>query len=682
MLTRKSLCVFIAVFYLFNTSLAQEKLKIKFGKVELQDFDLASPLFDSGTHAVIVADLGKSAMVANSREQSFSLQFTHKKRIKILHKNGFAAATITIPLYVSGNDEEQLRDLDAFTYNIENGKVVQTRVEKASVFTERMNKNWIHKKFTFPAVKEGSIVEYSYQVESDFYFNLQPWVFQGDYPVLWSQYESAIPDFFKFVVLTQGYHPFLVSNKTTSSVQYSFTEHVARAPTRLGQGMNSGINNFTLNGMLEKNTWVMKDIPALKEEPFTTTLNNAVSKIEFQLSEVAFPNSTATNYLNSWPKAATELNEHEKFGTQIDRPNNWLDDHVAAVVKTAPGKREKAESIFAFVRDNFTFNGAFGIYTSTNLKDVFKNKAGSVADINLLLVAMLKSQKIEAFPVILSTRQNGFTHILYPLMNRYNYVIAKVLIDDQSFYLDATTKHLAFGMLPGRVYNGQAREISASAAEPVEFLADSLKESNVTSVFIANVENQGMVGNFTRTMGNYASLGFRNFLASNSMDQLKKDMQEDLSEDISISNLKTDSLEILSRPLGLKFDLKVKPFDADIVYFNPMMGEGMTKNPFNAAERAYPVEMPYTKDDVYILQMEIPKGYKIDEMPKSVRLRFNDDEGMFEYIISAGASTIQMRSRVQLRRATFTNEDYQPLREFYTYVVKKQAEQIVFKKIQ
>ncbi len=41
-----------------------------------------------------------------------------------------------------------------------------------------------------------------------------------------------------------------------------------------------------------------------------------------------------------------------------------------------------------------------------------------------------------------------------------------------------------------------------------------------------------------------------------------------------------------------------------------------------------------------------------------------------------------MRSRVQLKKATFTNEDYQPLREFYTYVVKKQAEQIVFKKIQ
>jgi uncharacterized protein YfkK (UPF0435 family) len=54
---------------------------------------------------------------------------------------------------------------------------------------------------------------------------------------------------------------------------------------------------------------------------------------------------------------------------------------------------------------------------------------------------------------------------------------------------------------------------------------------------------------------------------------------------------------------------------------------------------------------------------------------------MFEYLISADKDYIQMRSRLILKRATYVNDDYQSLRDFYAYVVKKEAEQIVFKKI-
>jgi len=112
-----------------------------------------------------------------------------------------------------------------------------------------------------------------------------------------------------------------------------------------------------------------------------------------------------------------------------------------------------------------------------------------------------------------------------------------------------------------------------------------------------------------------------------------------------------------------------------------MLAEATKKNPFVAAKRYYPVEMPYTLDELYTFSMEIPKGYKIDEIPKSVRFNLNDDEGMFEYLITADKEYVQMRRRLILRKANFTNEDYDTLREFYSVIVKKEAEQIVFKKI-
>ena len=376
--------------------------------------------------------------------------------------------------------EEKLDYLNAYTYNIENGKVVETKVEKSSVFTEKHSKNWIYKKFTFPALKEGSIIEYSYEVKSDFFFNLQPWTFQGEYPVLWSQYEAGIPEFFKYVILSQGYQPFFINKDDVSQTSFTFVEHEDRGGGGFAgvQDQNSAINNFKIDGAIDYHTWVMKNVPALKEEAFTTTLRNSVAKIEFQLNQVAFPNSAPKNYMDSWEKVARDLMLEDDFGVPISRANNWLDKDVNDIVKNASTQKEKAQKIFEYVRDNFTCNDNNGIYITTNLKDVFKNKSGSDADINMLLIAMLKNQSIDANPVILSTRDHGFTNEIYPLIERYNYVIAEAVIDNQTFYLDATIPRLEFGRLPSKLYNGQGREITKDLATPINFIADSLKETD------------------------------------------------------------------------------------------------------------------------------------------------------------------------------------------------------------
>jgi Domain of Unknown Function with PDB structure (DUF3858) len=92
------------------------------------------------------------------------------------------------------------------------------------------------------------------------------------------------------------------------------------------------------------------------------------------------------------------------------------------------------------------------------------------------------------------------------------------------------------------------------------------------------------------------------------------------------------------------------------------------------------VEMPYTMDESYMLNMEIPKGYTVEEVPKSARVLFNEDEGFFEYLVQKSEDAIMLRTRIKLNKATFTPEDYEGLREFFAFVVKKENEQIVLKK--
>jgi hypothetical protein len=78
--------------------------------------------------------------------------------------------------------------------------------------------------------------------------------------------------------------------------------------------------------------------------------------------------------------------------------------------------------------------------------------------------------------------------------------------------------------------------------------------------------------------------------------------------------------------------------------------------------------------------MDIPDGYVVDELPKSVKVAFNVDQGYFEYLLAPQGGIIQMRCRVRLNKATFSPEDYSSLRDFFAFIVKKENEQIVLKK--
>jgi len=314
------------------------------------------------------------------------------------------------------------------------------------------------------------------------------------------------------------------------------------------------------------------------------------------------------------------------------------------------------------------------------LKNLVKNRKGTVAEMNLLLTAMLLSENITASPVLLSTRDNGFVYSLYPLLQQYNYVVARVIIEGKTFFLDASEPMLGFGRLPLRCYNEEARAIS-ERAEVVLLSADSLTETEYSTVFLVNDEKGNLVGSMNQTPGYYKSLELRERIKEKGKEQLEKDIKKNFGTDMAISNFGLDSLQLYDEPLGIHYDLDLKGEKEDIIYFSPMFGEGYKENPFKSAERLYPVEMPYAMDKTYNLQMEVPQGYVVDELPKSIIMKLNEEgHGMFEYRVSQSGNNISFRSRVKIARAYFLPDEYEMLREFFDLVVKKQAEQIVFKK--
>jgi Domain of Unknown Function with PDB structure (DUF3857)/Domain of Unknown Function with PDB structure (DUF3858)/Transglutaminase-like superfamily len=650
---------------------AQDKMPVKFGKVTPQDFSVTAGSLDSAADAVVVADFGTSAFEGNTKGW-FTLEFHHAKRIRILKRPGFDAANITIPLFISGNDMERVEGLHASTYTLEDGKVVETKLDSKSIFTDKVSKNWIEEKFTFPALKEGAILEYSYTQTSPFLHNLQPWEFQGEYPCLWSEYQVDMPDFFRYVTLAQGNMPFKVNTRDSRQVNFHMTD-----PGGAGRD-----EQYAFDDNVVTHRWVMSNIPALKEEAFTTTIDNYVAKIEFQLSGYQFPNMPYEDKMGSWVGLSEGLLKDDDFGVDLFRNNSWLDDDMKTITKGATGDLEKARKIYAYVRDNFTCTSHSSLWLSNPLKTVYKNKNGSEADLNLLLAAMLIHEKIMVDPVILSTRAHGFTHPLYPLLSRFNYVIARATIDSVQYDLDASEPWLGFGRLPVRCYNGYARVLDKDLPVAADLNADAMTEGKTTLVMITNDDKVGLLGQFQSLPGYVESCDIRENLKEHGEKEYLKTLQTSYSGDALISNLALDSLKLPDQPLAIEYDIRLTPdTTSDIYYFNPMLGEAYKENPFKAAERQYPVEIPFAMDETYTLNMEIPKGYAVDELPKSAKVLFNTDEGFFEYLIVKDNERVQFRCRLKLKKANYKREDYSTLRDFFGFVVKKESEQIVFKKI-
>jgi hypothetical protein len=659
----RSVPVFISLLLSVIVVSAQDKCPVRFGHVAPEDFDISKFNIDSSANGVIIADVGSTTFEANSNG-GFSIVYKHQRRLKIINRNGFELADVNIPLYVKDGKGEELEGLKAITYNLEDGKVIETKLSNSAVFDVKEDKYYSSKKFTLPAVKEGSIIEYSYTIRSYYVFHLYPWDFQGTYPRVWSEYETDIPEYYKYVFLTQGYEPFY--KKIDFIHNESYTLH-------------SGSNTNTLNGNATDYKWIMRNVPALKEEKFTTSIGNHIAKIDFQLASVQFPADYLHNYMGSWEGTSDDLLKSDDFGNALDNDNNWLNDDMKLITANSSTDIDKAKSIYYYVKNNIKCTDQNGIWLTKPIKQTFKDKNGSVADINLLLVAILRHEKLTADPIILSTTSNGYTNEIYPLISKFNYVVCQLSIANTTYFLDATKSYLGFGHLPQNCYNGHARVINKSA-DPVYFRADTLSESSVTTANL-HYEADKWVGTIKSDCGYYGSCAIREVVNSKNKEAYETALKSIYADEATVSKIKYKDLDSCEKPMEVDYNIAIDVDTASVIYFNPMLKDGHQENYFKSAQRKYPVEMPYKTDETYILNIDIPKGYQVDDLPQSVRVTLKDGEaGYFEYIVSQTETSISLRSHLKLEQAFFSPKDYQDLRDFFDYVVKKHSEQFVFKK--
>jgi len=632
------------------TAFAQ-KSPAKFGDIPMPDLTMTSYALDTSASAVVLMDYGKAYISINT--VAISLNFECHVRIKVLKKDGLDAADIEIPLYHnSSGDEEKVSSFKAVTYNLENGKVVESKLEKSAIFKEKFNRNINVQKFTFPNVKEGSVIEYSYTKMSDFITNFPNWQFQREIPVRHSEYWALIPDFFVMEKYMQGYLT-PTSFEVTSKSQSGYSDNAHH--------------------------WIMKDVPAFKEEPFMTSEDDYVSKINFALAYINFPGTPSREIMGSWDKLRATMLESDAFGKAITG-SNFLKKTVDEIIAGKTEPMQKVEAIFNYVKQNMEWNGTRDMYADP-LKKVLEAKKGTAGDINVLLASMLEKAGIEVDMVVLSTRDHGFIRQQYPMESQLNYAVCLARLDPKPLFLDATEDFNPLGVLPERCLNGEGLLISAKNTGWVP-LETKTKSRTVYSADLKVSPTGELTGKLNISRDGYDAIQMRTKYHSKGEAEYLKDF---LTKKASWEVDKTEfqNLKEIDKAVKEIHELEISEHTSvagDIIYINPFVIGQLEKNPFTLEKREYPVDYGSLQEVVYTSKFTIPDGFAVDELPQNKVLVLPGNAAKYLYNVTQMENTLSITSSFQINRPIFVQAEYINLREFYNQVVAKQAEQIVLKK--
>ena len=354
--------------------------------------------------AVIILDEAKMQIMGGN-ELPTSL-FERRRIVKILNTRGQRYAYITIPYTPSSH----LENIQARTIS-PTGQIKV--INKKNIYDVTLYPRFIFysdqraKIFTMPAIEDGSVVEYRYQMRIRGRSLWPSWNFQDNAPVLKSRFTLVSP-----------------SEWEVNYKHYNIDLEV--------------IIDEAPDGFPSTYKWETANVPGLKSEFGMPSLNECVARLE-----------VAPLGMKSWDDVS--LWYHELAEPQI-KAGEQVKIITKSLIEGAADEAEKLKRIYEWVRDQVRYVAvAIGIggFQPHPAEQVLINRYGDCKDMTTLLCSLAREAGIEAYEVLVSTWYNGKPDTSLPSPFHFNHAIAYCpTVGDSGIWIDATAKGCPFENLP------------------------------------------------------------------------------------------------------------------------------------------------------------------------------------------------------------------------------------------
>jgi hypothetical protein len=559
-----------------------------YGTVSAGEISLKECPFDKEANAVVLIHEAFS-----NYDEQHRLLTTHHVRIKILKDKGIPLANITIPFYRK-DEFEKIDMVEAMTINAQaTNDVAYTKVDNKSIFYKPRTSLFGEVLFALPAIKAGSIVDYKYRSTMKSYGGLDDWRFQEELPVMTSRYTLVI-----------------VPN----------TEFTYRVNKTLDIPVTVRKESFSGGVYFE-----MDSIPGLGDEPYMDAREDYLQKVIFQLSGFNRYGDFKSNYMTSWDEMIRELVASPEFGGQLNKNIPGTADFIRKA-KALPSPGERMKAVYDYVRSNMNWNGIYSRYAMAGVREAWAKKNGSSSDINLLLVNLLKESSLEAYPLLVSERFHGKVSSTYPFIGQFNTVFAFVVIDNRKYFLNATDAAMPAHLTPVTILNTTALLVNRRSGGLISIVNDSLQFHESIIVDCQLAPNGAVSGDVSVSSSDYARI-----IKLHDYKQDRKKFLENhfvvygssiIGTDPEVSGIENDSLR-LEQHCKLSGSLN----NTGEYYLLPLnLFTGFDYNPFLSDNRFSNINFGYRRTVNLNVSIQLPPGYTVDELPRSVKLTDPDKD--------------------------------------------------------
>jgi hypothetical protein len=651
----------------------------KFGKISKEELKETQHPIETNANAAVL--YRNQNIYFNFEQDKGFVQYNEvHERIKIYNKDGYDYATQIIRLYDEGSDtKDALTSFKAYTYNLIDGKIEETKLKKEGIFEEKINSYWMQTKFTMPNIKDGSIIEFRYTIISP-RLAIEDVPFQKLIPINKFEFKATTPEYFMYKALLNSkavYYPKLSKSYHSKRVAFSYRK---LAKPGMNGSSRSELVTYTKDvqfNVIESNS---VNIPSLIDEVYVDNLTNYQAKLFMELQSIQLPDSPYENLSTSWEEVTKNIYDSNYFGDQLNK-SGYFGDDLNTAIADATNPTEQVYNIFNFVKSKVKWNGLHSYYTDLGVRQAYKQGVGNVADINLILIAMLREAGINANPVLLSTKDNGIP--FFPTRSGFNYVICAVNTDQGMLLLDASKTFTSLNVLPVKTLNWQGRLIRRDGSSEWVSLAVPEASKEIVSLNMKLNSDLSATGKIRNQYTDYKALDYRNTYESYSKDDLIKDI-ESKNGNLLVSNIEVDDMNIPVKPVLLSYEYQLDEAlekIGDAYYFSPLLFLKIKESPFKLQTRKYPIDLNFPTSRKYTVNIMLPEGFQVESLPENEKLQYNSTEGEFTYLIRANGSMLQLVITLDLNNTLIMPANYQQFKEFFELLVNKQAEKIVLKKV-
>ena len=668
----KPLIVFFVVFNFTSETFSQS---IKFEEVSEDELRKTHCEFDSTASAEYLFNELKVTYQYVPNFERFEYKFSVHQRIKIYNEKGLDLAEQQISLYTATNNskQEKVFNFDAYTFNLNGSKIRKIKLDKDNVFVERESKYITSKKFSMPEVKPGSVLDIRYTIRSPLIYSVSKFDIQKDHPVSVAHVRYEIPEYFTYNHNMKGSATFSMTKEEKSDrIRYSYVEKTngnfrsRKQKKYVDQVYKTMITDYST-----------ENIPALVKEDFVSAIENFRSSIALELLATLYPQSTIEYYTKDWNDVVENLMQRDDFGGQLNRNYKEHDDFISSVKGLEDDK--KIIAIYNLVRDTYTWNRFYSDLTSDDgIDGMIKIKIGNSADINLLLVNLLKMADVDVFPLLIRNRYSGFLNIANPSLDDLNYVMAVVQLPESLVYLDATEKGLQAGMLPGRALNLKGVAIVDGNGSEVP-IVNANKVIGSRQLKLNLNDDDSISGQLTIKDKAYGAYRIRSQAAN--VNELKEHLEN--IHDVDLSNMIVEGLDEAVEQVVVTADV-VYNGDMDLLdgkIFLPFgLGEGIVINPFNSDTRTLPLFFDNELALSTIVSLSLPEGYVVESMPEKLLISLPNKIMTYHLEGKQIGKDIIITIRQKRNETTISDEYYPMIRLFYEKAIEKSKEMIVLRK--